>query len=95
MDWQTIVAFVAVALAALSLFDKRFDKSLSIREHDEYRKGAEKGMDGLKAQFERDIDRVETRMDLIESTRPTAGELKTHIEAISDRLAKVEYIKDT
>ena len=46
-DWPLVLAIGAIAISGLSLLAKLLDKSLSIREHEEY-KGQEKQKDELR-----------------------------------------------
>jgi hypothetical protein len=70
MDWQTIIAIGAIAMSAISILARAFDKSLSIREHEEFSKNVH-----------RDTDRIERRIELIEQTRPTTGELEARLDS--------------
>ena len=90
MDWQTILAIGALALAAFSFLSRTLDKSLSLREHDEYRKGAERTNDGLQREFWREVDRLEQRLNIIEQTRPTAGELKSTADSFKEQLSEMK-----
>ena len=68
MATDTIIALGALAIALLSLFSRTLDKSLTIREHDEYKRAVV-----------REIDRLESRINRLEETRPTTGELEARI----------------
>jgi len=61
MDWQSIIAIGALVIATLSFLDRRLDKSLSIREHEEFRKNVEAEFTEVRTQVRRDIDRIENR----------------------------------
>jgi vacuolar-type H+-ATPase subunit D/Vma8 len=73
MDYQLTISIGALVVSVLVAFSRSLDKSLSIREHEEFSKSVH-----------RDIDRVERRIELIEQTRPTTGELEA-------RMGQVRY----
>ena len=94
MEWTTAIAlgaFLLSAMALLSRFRERTeDKSLSIREHEEYRRSNENNISGVKGDFRyemamlrqdmrRETDRLEGRIVRLEETRPTTGELDAKI----------------
>lgn len=68
-DWGTFIAIAAFGLSVLSYIVRAADKNISIREHDLFKDGVE-----------RDIDRLERRIERIEETRPTTGELQATIK---------------
>lgn len=74
--WEILIAIGALAVALFSAFSRIFDKSLSIREHDEFRANINKKFDGVDANLHREIARLENRIERIEGTRPTTGELR-------------------
>ena len=51
MDWQSLIAIGAFAVAAFSLLTRMVDRSLSIREHEEY-KSQENQKAALRQRFE-------------------------------------------
>jgi hypothetical protein len=56
-----------------------FDKSLSIREHEEFRLSIKGDISQMRADYKRDDDRLEDRVKILEQTRPTTGELNARI----------------
>ncbi len=78
-DWTSLAAMVAVAVSVLTLVSRAMDKSLSIREHEAY-----------KAAVDRDIHRVEARLQLLEQTRPTTGELEILAESLNKRIDLIQ-----
>jgi hypothetical protein len=72
MDYQLTISIGALVVSALVAFSRTLDKSLSIREHEEFSKSVH-----------RDIDRVERRIELIEQTRPTTGELEARMGQVA------------
>jgi hypothetical protein len=74
-DWYPLIALGAFALSALNLLTRSLDKSLSIREHEAHRDAVQ-----------RDIERVENRLERLEQTRPTTGELEILSEALNKRI---------
>ncbi len=74
-DWSIIVAFGSLAISIISVLSRTLDKNLSIREHEAHRDAVQ-----------RDIHRVEVRLNHIEQTRPTTGELEILAEALNKRM---------
>ena len=66
MDGQTLMAIGAMAIAAISLLARLMDKSLSIREHDEFRSNIKDQFREVREQHVRDIARLEDRLKTIE-----------------------------
>jgi hypothetical protein len=79
MDWQIAIAIGALFVALASMFSRSFDKSLTIREHEEFRASINAGLAQLRADMHRDNDRIERRVDVLEQTRPTTGELEARL----------------
>jgi hypothetical protein len=48
LDWQTIASIGAVLIATLAILDRRFDKSLSLREHAEFKESMRNRLDGFE-----------------------------------------------
>ena len=69
MDWQLLIAVVALGSSALMFFSNILDKSLSIREHEEY-----------KSHVTRELDSILDRIKVVETTRPTTGELEARFD---------------
>lgn len=90
MDWQTLLAVAAIAVAGLTLLARLLDKSLTVREHDEYRKGMERHAETTRLQLVRDIDRLEKQLSILEQTRPTTGELKTTADNVKEQIAEIK-----
>jgi hypothetical protein len=91
MDYQLVIAIGALAISVLVALTRALDKSLSIREHEEFSKNTKEQIErlrqdairdtqGLKTDFNRDVDRIEKRLDYIEQTRPTTGELEARLD---------------
>lgn len=68
MDGQTLMAIGAMAIAAISLLARLMDKSLSIREHDEFRSNIKDQFREVREQHVRDVARLEDRLKTIERT---------------------------
>lgn len=81
MDWHSILDIGAIALAAIAFLSRSFDKSLSIREHDEFRASVTRELARMRDDYHRDDERMERRLDVLEQTRPTTGELEAKIRA--------------
>jgi hypothetical protein len=91
MSWsELLLPLFAVAIAALALMDRMLSKNLTIREHDEYRKGAERTTDGLQEGYRREVDRLEQRLNIIEATRPTAGELQQISANLKEQINEIK-----
>jgi flagellar motility protein MotE (MotC chaperone) len=74
-------------VAGIGVLSRAFDKSLSIREHEEFRNAVRAEMDRMRSgiqqsidQSRRDDDRLEDRIKVLESTRPTTGELEARLK---------------
>jgi flagellar motility protein MotE (MotC chaperone) len=87
MDWQAVIAIGALLVAGVGVLSRAFDKSLSIREHEEFRNAVRAEMDRMRSgiqqsidQSRRDDDRLEDRIKVLESTRPTTGELEARLK---------------
>ena len=78
-DWQTFLAIGALAVAGFTLIAKLLDNSLSVREHEEF-----------KEHTRRDVERIEKRIELIEQTRPSSGELKGITDGLKDQLRELK-----
>jgi hypothetical protein len=101
-DLMPLLALAALAMSLLTLVGRAFDKSLSIREHEVFKSGVEnrlkeladrldkmapsKRIKNLKEDLLRDLERIERRLILIESTRPSNSELQTTSSTLSKRL---------
>jgi hypothetical protein len=79
VDWQSIISITAVAIALLAALDRRFDSSMSIREHEEFKNNVDRLFVNFQHQRERDIDILADRVKLLEQTRPTIGELEARL----------------
>jgi hypothetical protein len=101
-DLMPLLAIAALGLSLLTLVGRAFDKGLSIREHEVFKGGVEnklkeltdslskmapsRRIKHLKADMLRDLKRIEDRLALIESTRPSNSELQTTSGTLSKRL---------
>ncbi len=74
-DWTILVALGALAISIISVISRSLDKNLSIREHEAHRDAVQ-----------RDIHRVEGRLNQLERTRPTTGELEILSDALNKRI---------
>jgi hypothetical protein len=80
LNLDTAIAIGAAIIAVITLFSKLMDKSLSIREHDEFRRSVERDSDKKDHQRERDFDAILDRIRVLEQTRPTTGELEARLK---------------
>jgi hypothetical protein len=74
-DWSVFIAIAAFLISVVHFVTRSMDKSLSIREHE-----------ADQTAISRDIKRIEDRIDRLEETRPTTGELKIVAEMVNKRL---------
>lgn len=79
MEWQTIIAIGALLIAGASALSRSFDKSLSIREHEEFRNSLKADIAQMRQDYKRDDDRLQERIAILEQTRPTTGELEARL----------------
>ncbi len=66
-------------ISLLALVSRSLDKNLSIREHEAHRDAVQ-----------RDVHRVEMRLNHLEQTRPTTGELEILAEALNKRIDEIQ-----
>ncbi len=78
-DWTILIALGALAISIISVLSRTLDKNLSIREHEAHRDAVQ-----------RDIHRVEVRLNHLEQTRPTTGELEILAEALNKRMDELQ-----
>jgi hypothetical protein len=80
LDWQIGLAFGALLVGAAGFLSRSFDKSLSIREHEEYRNSMLRNLEDIRTSYRRECDRLEDRIKVLEQTRPTTGEIEARLE---------------
>jgi predicted RNA-binding protein with RPS1 domain len=80
LNLDTAIAIGAAIIAVITLFSKLMDKSLSIREHDEFRRSVERDSDKKDHQRERDFDELKEQIKILQQTRPTTGELEARLK---------------
>jgi type II secretory pathway pseudopilin PulG len=80
MDWQAVIAIGALLVAGVGVLSRAFDKSLSIREHEEFRNSIRDQISQVRLDTRRDDDRLEDRIKILETTRPTTGELEARLK---------------
>jgi hypothetical protein len=80
MDYQLVIALGALAISMLVALTRALDKSLSIREHEEFRGNVKQSLAELKADYQRETTRLENRITSLEQTRPTTGELEARLD---------------
>ena len=101
LDWQTFIAIGAFAVAGITLLAKLLDKSLSIREHDEFRKGIERTTDGMKDEYlslirelqgqtRREIDKLENRLTFMDQTKPSVGQLQDTSTGLKEQISEIK-----
>ena len=79
VDWQIVLAFGGLAVAAVAFLSRTFDKSLSVREHEEYRNAVLRQLAEMRDGYQRECDRLEDRVKVLEQTRPTTGEIEARL----------------
>ncbi len=81
-DWIPFIALGALVVSLITAVSKSLDKNLSIREHEAHRDAVQ-----------RDIHRVEVRLNHLEQTRPTTGELEILAEALNKRIDEMNRMQ--
>jgi uncharacterized protein YqgV (UPF0045/DUF77 family) len=81
MDWPALLAVGALLVAIFAALSRVLEKSLSVREHEEFRAGIARELAQIRIDYHRDDERMERRLDVLEQTRPTTGELEAKIRA--------------
>jgi CHASE3 domain sensor protein len=105
-EWTIFLAIGSVLIAGAAFFWKMVDKSLSIREHEEYKKGVTAQVDLLtKRQEDRlvirefeafvvqvrlDVHRIEDAIKVLDQNKPTTGELDLAARALDARITALE-----
>jgi hypothetical protein len=77
---SSYIALGAVLISALSLAAQMLGKSLSIREHEEFRNNVKDSLREIKSDYIRDDARLEERVKILEQTRPTTGEIEARLD---------------
>ena len=90
LDWSAVAAIGALLISVVVMFKSMFDKSLTIREHDEYRKGVERTTDGLQTQFQREIDKIEGRLNFMDQSKPSVGQLEDATKNLKEQLKELK-----
>ena len=67
-------------MAGIGFMARTFDKSLSIREHEEFKNSVIRDLSQVRYDYKRDDDRLEDRIKVLEATRPTTGELEARLK---------------
>jgi hypothetical protein len=80
MNWDWIIGLIGLGIGAVTIFSRMFDKSLSLREHEEFKRAINDAITLNRKQFQREVDRIEDRIKILEQTRPTTGELEARID---------------
>jgi len=91
-DWATFAAVGALLIAGATLFTRLIDKSLSIREHDEFKNNISRVVNDWVEQFRRDTDRLDAAIKYLDQAKPTTGELQAAAKAVEDRVVLIENI---
>ena len=106
LDWQTLIAIIAIGIAAITLLLRLLGGSLTRHEHEEFRSNVfEQIIDNKRKveerlvirEFEnwvvgvrRDIDRLERMINNLDQTKPTTGELDRTARSLESRLTSLE-----
>ena len=97
-----VLAAAALAAAVYTIFSTSISKSVSLREHVEFKEHVEQELrsvdtrlpakehDEWKKQFLREIDMIREEIKIVESKVPTQGELNVAIRSIEVRLNSME-----
>ena len=90
-DWPTFLAIGALALSAFAFVSRSMEKSLSIREHDEY-KSQEKEKAILRDKIleletksvRAELDHLRRQIQILEQTRPTTEVLEARFNNLKN-----------
>ena len=82
-NWPALLAIAAIAVSIFSAMGRFSEKALSVREHEEFRNSIRDQFLAVRDQERRDVDRVESRLNQLEQTRPTTGELEARLETLN------------
>lgn len=83
MSWDTVTSVGALLVSLYVVITRAFENALSIREHEEYKNQENQKAVLRDISLQRDLKRIEDRVDRIEQTRPTVGELEAKLKASS------------
>jgi hypothetical protein len=101
MEWATFGAIGAIIISAASFASTILGKSLSLREHEEY-----KNQEQIKALLIREyaketnklrdklVTSLNERITYIERTVPTAGQLADATASLRDRIVRLEQAQN-
>lgn len=90
LDWQTLIAIIAMGVAAITLLLRLVGGSLTRNEHNEFRDQVLREFGNWATGFRRDIDRLENMITKLDQTKPTTGELDRTARSLEARLASLE-----
>ena len=90
MDWQNAIAIGAIVIAGITLLLRAFDRSPTIREHDQLKADLENQVANLTTQVRRDDDMLRDKINILEQTRPTTDTLLSIVDGMKDRLSALE-----
>lgn len=106
INLNTLIALGALMIAGIAMFMKWSDKSLSLREHQEFKETTRERLESLTAeqkkrleireftewreQVNRDFDRLEADLRIIDETKPSAETLEEAMRAITARVSHLE-----
>lgn len=77
---STYIALGAVVLSAITLAAQMLGKSLSIREHEEFRGNVKDSIRDLKADFQREADDLREQIRVIQGAVPTTREIEARLD---------------
>ena len=106
LNVNTLIALGAFLLAGVAILIKLLDKSLTVREHEEYKTATKELLKGLqerqdqrlvirefkewREQVNRDFDRLEDDLRIIDATKPSAETLGEAMKAVDLRVTHLE-----
>ncbi len=107
INLNTLIALGALMIAGIAMFMKWSDKSLSLREHQEFKETTRERLENLneeqrkrleirefiqwREQINRDFDRLEEDLRIVDATKPSAETLQEAMKAV---MARVTHIED-
>lgn len=80
MELLSYVPAMLLAVAIISLYIDSASKFFTVREHVDYKEAVGKALEETKEVMIRELDQIHARIVILESTRPTTGELEARFD---------------
>ena len=79
MDSTVLIPIAALLVSVAGLYLNTASKYLTIREHNEFKEAMEQNIIAAKNTIYRETDQLLDRVKVLESTRPTTGEIEARL----------------